>query len=224
VRLDHSTGAVTATVDVGARPGEMTSEPSGLHGATIWSFHRLSGKVTRIDAQSTSASSVDLPGVTATGLALEGNSLWMLSTNPDRIVELDDQTLQMKRSIDLRPPFAHRPSSVDTGSLAGGEQGLWAVLPGYRAIALVDTTTGTVRYYHVPYGTPSSLAVGAGFLWVATNHAVLQFDEKTVSLKAAAIVPSAPRTGIMSIAFGYAAAWVANYDRGTLARVPLPVP
>jgi hypothetical protein len=48
---------------------------------------------------------------------------------------------------------------------------------------------------------------------------VLQLDEATGALQGAANVPTANRTGFVSIAYGYAAAWLTNYDRGTLARV-----
>jgi hypothetical protein len=51
---------------------------------------------------------------------------------------------------------------------------------------------------------------------------VLQLDAKTGSLQAAALVPAANRTGFVSIAFGYGAAWVTNYDLGTLTQVRAP--
>jgi streptogramin lyase len=144
--------------------------------------------------------------------------LWLLTTTPARILQLDEDTGQVTRAIDLRPPFARRPSSADTRWVAHGSGALWATLPSYDAVARVDTTTGTVRYFDVPYGAPSGIAVGGGFAWVATDHAVLQLDEKTGNLRAAAIVPSALRSGPMSISFGNAAVWLANYDRGTLTR------
>jgi hypothetical protein len=50
----------------------------------------------------------------------------------------------------------------------------------------------------------------------------LLLDETTGALEAGTLVPSASRTGFVSIVFGNAAAWFTNYDRGTLTRVRAP--
>jgi hypothetical protein len=221
VRLDHGTSAVTGAVDVVARPAGMTSQPPPS--AAVWSFHLLQDPVTRIDPTNGTATTFQVPGAPqATGIAWGEGSLWLLTTQPARVLELDDATLSVKRTIDLHPLFARGRSSADTRWLTLADGALWATLPSYGAVARVDTSSGDVRYFRVPYGTPSGIAVGAGFAWVATDHTVLQLDEKTGALRAAAIIPSASRTGVMPIAFGYAAAWVTNYDRGTISRLPLP--
>jgi hypothetical protein len=210
VRLDHGTGEVTATVPVSARPAGLTSA-SGPFSSAVWAFHRARSTITRIDAVSAAATSVDVPGARSSGITWGDDSVWVLSSRPARILELDDETLRLERAIDLSR------SRGDAWWLAGGSGSLWATLPSADVVARVDTGTGAVRYINVPYGTPSGIAVGAGFAWVATEHAVLQLDETSGALRAAAIVPSAH--GVMSISFGNAAVWLTNYDRGTLTRL-----
>ena len=115
-----------------------------------------------------------------------------------------------------------RRSLIDTWSLAFGDQAVWAALPNNGGVARIDAVSGEVRYVRIPYGNPFVIAVGAGSAWVATDRAVLRLDGRTGALQAAAFVSSANRSGFVSIAYGFGAAWLSNYDRGTLARVRAP--
>jgi streptogramin lyase len=161
-------------------------------------------------------------GARATGIAWHDGSLWLLTTQPAQVLELDPVTGAVRRSVDLRPPFVRAPSSVDTWSLAPASGALWATLPNYGALARIDLRRGQVRYVRIPYGRPFGVSVGPGGAWVATDRAVLLLDETTGALEAGTLVPSASRTGFVSIVFGNAAAWFTNYDRGTLTRVRAP--
>jgi hypothetical protein len=222
VRVDHGTGATTGSVVVPSRPGGMTSGVTGPVSAAIWAFHFLQGTVSRIDAATAAVSSFQVDGARATGIAWHDGSLWLLTTQPAQVLELDPVTGAVRRSVDLRPPFVRAPSSVDTWSLAPASGALWATLPNYGALARIDLRRGQVRYVRIPYGRPFGVSVGPGGAWVATDRAVLLLDETTGALEAGTLVPSASRTGFVSIVFGNAAAWFTNYDRGTLTRVRAP--
>jgi streptogramin lyase len=217
VRVDSRSGDVTATLEVAGRPGGLTANERA-----VWAFHFLQGTVTRIDLATTATARLQVAGAQATGIAYGEGSLWLLTTQPARVLELDPATGAVKRTIDLRPPFPQRRSLIQTWSLAFADQAVWATLSNNGAVARIDSIAGEVRYVRIPYGNPFGIAVGAGSAWVATDRAVLQLDERTGTLQAAALIPSADRTGFVSIAYGYGAAWVTNYDRGTLARVRAP--
>lgn len=216
-RVDPRTGAVTARVDVAERPGGLTDDARSL-----WAFHFLQGTVTRVDLATASAAQLEVPGARATGIDWGEGSLWLLTTQPSRVLELDPATGALRRTIDLRPPFPRRRSLIETWWLAFADQAAWVTLPNHGAVARIDATAGQVRYIRIPYGDPFGVAVGAGSAWVATDHAVLQLDERTGTVQAAALVPAASGTGFVSIAYGFGAAWLTNYDRGTLTEVRAP--
>jgi hypothetical protein len=206
-------GSVIARFDVASRPGGLAASADA-----VWAFHFLQGTVTRIDVATLTARRLEVPGARATGVAAGGGSLWLLTTQPSRVLDLDPGSGAVRRTIGLVPPFPARRSLIDTWWLAAGSA-LWATLPNNGAVARINPATGFVRYIRIPYGNPFGVAVGAGSAWVATDRAVLQLDEQTGELKAATLIPRADRTGFVSIAYGYGAAWLTNYDRGTLEEV-----
>lgn len=210
-------GTVIQRFDVAPRPGGLTAT-----NRAVWAFHFLQGTITRIDIDTMTARTFEVAGARATGIAAgESASLWLLTTQPSQIIELDGDTGAVRRTIPLNPPFPRRRSLIDTWWLVGG-QGLWATLPNNGAVARIDTISGNVQYFRIRYGEPFGIGVGAGHAWVATDRAVLELDGITGALQAAALVPTANRTGFVSIAFGYGAAWLTNYDRGTLTRILAP--
>jgi len=209
-------GSVVSRFDVAPRPGGLDATERA-----VWAFHFLQGTITRIDLSTMTARKLEVPGARATGIAWNEGSLWLLTTQPSRVLELDPDTGAVKRTIDLNPPFPRRRSLVDTWWLTAGA-GVWATLPNNGAVARIDPRTGDVRYVRIEYGEPFGVAVGASGVWVATDRAVLELDGSTGALKAAALIPPADRTGFVSIAYQYGAAWLANYDRGTLTQVTDP--
>ncbi len=221
--VDTATGAVIRTVPVADRPGGLVAGNSGL----LYAFHFLQGAITRIDTTTGTATRLQRPDVRATGIAygfVGAGALWLLTTAPAQLLELDPTTAAVRRTIALRPPFAPKRTFIETWSLAYADDALWLTLPNHDAVARVDAITGMVRYIQLRYGRPFGIAVGAGSAWLATDRAVVRLDEKTGEVLGAASLPPAQSSGFMSIAFGFGSAWVTNYDRGTLVEVPLPLP
>lgn len=214
VRVDPGTHAVTATVPVAPRPGGLAADRFA-----VWAFHFLQGTVTRIDVVTAAATQFEVPGARATGIALgENNTVWLLTTQPAQVLELDQATGAVKRTFALRPPFPRRRVLIDTWSLDTGGA-VWAALPNHGAVARIDPATGEVRYIRVPYGNPFGVDAAG---WVATDRAVVKLDPTTGALEAARLIPAADRTGFVSIVFGYGRAWLTNYDRDTLMRLRAP--
>jgi streptogramin lyase len=216
-RVSRIIGGQVTTVPVSARPGGLT-----YGGGSVWSFHFLQRTITRIDGATGAATALQGPDVRATGIAYEfrgAGSLWVLATGPAQVLELDPATMQVRRTLPLRPSFPQKRTFIETWGLASADEALWATLPNHDAVARIDSATGEVRYLQLNYGRPFGIAVGAGSAWVATDRAVVRLDEETGQVVGASSLPTANRTGFMSIAYGYRAAWVTNYDRGTLTRV-----
>ena len=212
VRVDPGSGTVTAQLPVADRPGGLA--PGG---GSVWAFHFLQGTITRITGSVTMMLSV--PGAQATGIAYGGESVWLLTTAPAQLLELDPVTGAVRRTIPLRPPFAPSRTFIETWSLAFGEGALWAALPNHDALARVDAATGEVRYVQLRQGRPFGVAVGGGSAWVATDRAVVRLDGATGAVLGASMLPPADRSGFVSVAYGDGAAWLTNYDRGTVVRV-----
>src|SRR5512132_2888309 len=53
----------------------------------------------------------------------------------------------------------------------------------------------------------------------AADRAVIRLDAATSAALGASTLPVADRSGFVSIAYGDGAAWLTNYDRGTVVRV-----
>jgi streptogramin lyase len=207
-RVDASSGAPTATIPAGPRPGGLVA-----------GVGFLGSDITRVDAATAAARTVHIEGVHATGIAYGGGSLWVLSSSPARILQVDPDSGATLATFELQVPFARGFSSIESWWLAYGEGGVWATLPDYEAVARLDVTTKSFRYARTPYGRPFGVATGAGSAWVATNHGVLRLDGATGAPTGVALLPAAASSGFASIAYGADSAWFANYDRGTLTRV-----
>jgi virginiamycin B lyase len=206
--------APAATVAVAERPGGLTEG-----GGAVWAFHFLRGTVTRIEASTAVATTLEIDGARATGLAYGDDTLWLLTTGPARVLRIDPASGRVTRSTPLVPPFALSGSLIDTWWLAYGEGAVSATLPNYRAVARVDVASGAVRYVALRQGQPFGVDVGGGSVWVATDRAVVRLDAATGRALAASSLPTADRSGFVSIVYGDGAAWLTNYDRGTVVRV-----
>jgi streptogramin lyase len=212
-RVDPVSGA-TNSLFVPERPGGLT-EGDG----SVWAFHFLQTTITRIDEARSTASRLEVPDARAAGLAYGGGSLWLLSINPNRVQQLEPASAAVRRTIAINPSTRRRGALIDAWWLAYGEGAVWATLPNYDTVARVDATTGAVQYVHLDQGQPFGIAVGGGSAWVATDRAVVRLDGATGKPIAASSLPRTQSTGFVSVGYGDGAAWVTNFDRGTLVRV-----
>jgi streptogramin lyase len=214
-RIIRSDGG--APVDVPPRPGGLA-----VGGGAVWAFHFLQSTITRIDVASGVTTTVAVGNISATGVTYGDGSVWVLSNAPRRLVRIDPVSGAVTQEISISPSLPLRRSVVATWWLAFGDGAIWATLPNYDAVARIDVSTGTVRYFPLQFGMTFGIAVGGGAAWVATSHAVIELDAATGAVIGASEVPPADRSGFVSIAYGADAAWMTNFDRGTLVRVSPP--
>jgi hypothetical protein len=191
-------------------------------GGAVWAFHFLQSTITRIDVASGVTTTIAVGNISATGVTYGDGSVWALSNAPRRLVRIDPVSGAVTQEISISPSLPLRRSVVATWWLAFGDGAIWATLPNYDAVARIDVSTGTVRYFPLQFGMTFGIAVGGGAAWVATSHAVIELDAATGAVIGASEVPPADRSGFVSIAYGADAAWMTNFDRGTLVRVSPP--
>jgi streptogramin lyase len=212
-RIDGATGALGPKLTVANRPGGLTEG-----GGFVWAFHFLQGTVTRIDEATATAKSFETD-LSATGIAYGDGAVWLLGVD-DRIVRLDPATGRVARTIRLQPTLKRVRSFIETWWLAYGDGALWATFPNGAGVTRIDASTGAARYLDLSrFGTPFGVTVGGGSAWVATERAAVRLDGGTGAVQAAVALPPAAVTGFVSIGYGQGAAWLTNYDRGTLVRV-----
>jgi streptogramin lyase len=217
-RIDTAANRVAARFDVAPRPGGLA-----VGGGLVWAFHTLAPTVTRIDPATGAVSTVAVSGVEGAGIAFSRGSVWLLSSaRPSSVLRLDPQTLAVQARIPLDPSGQQHPLKEAWG-LVGDENRLWAANPNYNTVTEIDPATNAVKR-HVrgisasPMDQPFGITLAGGDVWVATRSGVVRVDDRTGAITGQVGLPQAG-SGFVGIAYGFGAAWVTHYDRGTLTRV-----
>ena len=218
VRVDAATNRVVARVAVPPRPGGLAAG-----GGFLWAFHTLTPTVSRIDPATGAVSTLTVPGVEGSGIAFSRGSVWLLSSaRPSAVLRLDPQTLAVQARIPLNPSGLQHPLKEAWG-LVGDDSRLWAANPNYNMVTEIDPATNAVRR-HVrgisasPMDEPFGIALAGRDVWVSTRSGVVRIDERTGAITGEIALLHAG-SGFAGIAYAHGAAWVTNYDRGTLTRV-----
>jgi glutamine cyclotransferase len=218
VRIDTATNEVVRRFAVAPRPGGLASG-----GGFLWAFHTLDSTVSRIDPQSGAVTEVRIPGLEGAGIAFSRGMLWLLSSvRPGFVLRVDPQTFAVTARIELDPSGLQHPLKEAWG-LVGDDERLWAANPNYNSVTEVDPATATVERRvrgtsDSPMDQPFALALAGAEVWVATRSGVVRIDERTGEVTGSIGLPSAG-SGLIEIAYGFGAAWVTHYERGTLTRV-----
>lgn len=165
----------------------------------------------RVDSPSgTVLADITVPG-NATGVAVGGGAVWVVSTlEPDTIYRIDPTTNRIAARIDA----GHTPS----GALVFQEPYLWAAnQDGY--LTRVDRRTNAPTLFEV--GSPEwpALVSEGGAIWISAplDNIVARFDPTTGTVTRTVHTGSRPQ----EFAFLGNDMWVANYLDGTVARIPI---
>jgi hypothetical protein len=189
----------------------------------VWAFHTLAPTVSRIATATGAVSTFAVPGVEGAGIAFARGSVWLLSSaRPSEVVRLDPQTLAVQTRIPLNPSGQQHPLKEAWG-LVGDDTRLWAANPNYNAVTEIDPATDAVKrrvrgISASPMDQPFGIALAPRDVWVATRSGVVRVDERTGAIRGEIALPHAG-SGFLGIAYGFGAAWVTNYDRGTVTRI-----
>ena len=217
-RIDTAANLVTSRIDVAPQPGGLA-----LGGGFVWAFHTLTPTVSRIDPATGAVSTFAVPGVEGAGIAFARGSVWLLSSaRPSEVVRLDPRTLAVQARIPLSPSGQQHPLKEAWG-LVGDDTRLWAANPNYNSVTEIDPAADAVKR-HVrgisasPMDQPFGIALAGRDVWVGTRSGVDRIDEQTGAITGQIDLLHAG-SGYLGITYGFGAAWLANYDGGTLTRV-----
>jgi streptogramin lyase len=143
-------------------------------------------------------------------LAVAAGGLWMLASNPARLVRIDLET-RKRRSIELEAD-----SSVD---LTFGEGALWATLGDVDQLARIEPRSGRITTYAVGRG-PAGVEIHDGSAWVANraSSTLTRLDVRTGRVREEIEVPLNP----YDVAAGDGAVWLTSLAEGEITRVRAP--
>jgi YVTN family beta-propeller protein len=209
VALDPS-GSIAATVSVGARPAALTSGAGAL-----WVANLDDQSITRVDASSGHAMRHIAIGDTPTGIAATRSAVWV-TDGSGGLSKIDPRYDRRSFERPLRASVGFFGGTARPALAAFGS--LWIVSPDGVLLQL-DPATARVRDSVAVGNDPSSVASGAGSLWVtnSSDGTVTRIDPTTLSAKTPIYVGYGPA----SIAVNGAGAWVANAGDNALVRLDL---
>jgi YVTN family beta-propeller protein len=206
VALDPS-GAIAATVPVGARPAAITSGAGAL-----WVANLDDQSVTRVDASLRQAVRNIPIGDTPAGIAATKTAVWVTDGSGD-VSKIDPRYDRRTHSRPLRASVGFFGGTARPALTAFGS--LWIVSPD-GVVLRIDPRYARVLESVAVGNAPSAIASGAGSLWVtnSSDGTVTRIDPSTL------VTTTIPvGNGPSSVAVNAAGAWVANAGDNALVRV-----
>jgi ABC-type transport system substrate-binding protein/streptogramin lyase len=208
VALDLS-GAITATVPVGARPNAITSGAGAL-----WVANLDDESVTRVDGASQEALRSVPIGDTPTGIAATATGVWV-TDGSGRVSRIDPRYDRLAFSRPLRASIGfsggtRRPALAAFGSI-------WIVSPDGVVLKLNPRSARVVDSVAVG-NAPSAITAGEGSIWVtnSSDGTITRIDPETLVPKTIHV-----GNGPAAVAINAAGAWVANAGDNEVVRVDI---
>lgn len=208
--IDPESNRMVSTVPTGAEPTDVSAGAG-----SVWVANVRDDSVSQVDPATKTVVRTASPGTSVAGLAVGAGGIWVWDSRGAKVVRMDP-ILRSVRSIRLAPAPDDFPISASS-PVAFGHGALWAVRAG-GAIARVDPEAGKVVAKVLVGNNPSSIAAGAGAVWVvdAVDNSVTRIDPAGGN----AVTATAPvGQGPTAVAVGAGAVWVANTQDGTVARI-----
>jgi YVTN family beta-propeller protein len=202
--VDPDSGKVIDSVSVGIRPG-----PVSFGEGAVWVGNLEDRTLSKIDPATRRVVQNPALGTTPTGVAAGEGAVWVANGLLGSVSRLDPSVGAVVKTIDV----TFRSSA---GSVAIGLGSVWAAFGGGE-VGKIDPRSNNVVATGVVGSSPSSVAVGEGWVWVANagDNTVSQVNPRTTSAVAAPTVGRRPQ----SVTVGDGAVWVANESDGTVSRI-----
>ncbi len=209
--IDPESNRVVDTVPTGIDPADVAADADH-----VWVANRGDGSVTQVDSETKAVVGTTSADTRVGGIAAGADGVWIADSRGEELVRLDPAFPSAARSIRLAP----RPEELDFAAVnpvAVGHDAVW-VPDADGAIARVDP--GSYRIADtIPVGnSPTSIATGAGGVWVADaiDNSVTRIDPASAN---AVTAPTPVGQGPSAIAVGEGAVWVANTQDDTVSRI-----
>jgi YVTN family beta-propeller protein len=204
--IDPSSHRVVEAIPLGGRPSAISAGAGSL-----WVADQEGQTLTRVLPKSrTQGSRIPLDG-TPTGVAAGPDGVWIAYGLSGSVAHVDPQTNGIVATISN---VTHRSSG---GAVADGEGAVWVVSRNGE-LARIDPGSNRKTGVLAVGASPSAVAAGGGFVWVANGGAstVSVVNPRTLSEARNPVSVGASPSGI---AVGERAVWVANHDDGTVTRI-----
>jgi YVTN family beta-propeller protein len=203
--IDPGSNDVVASVPVGVRPASVVTGEGA-----IWVANVDDRTMSRIDPASRTVVGNSPLQATPTGLAVAHHSVWIANGLLGTVSRFDPTVNAVSATI---PDVAARASS---GSIAFGDGSVWFA-SGVGTFARIDPARETVSGTGIAGNSPSGIAVGDGFVWIANqgDNTVSQINPRTLGVVKPISVNRQPH----GVAAGDGSVWVTNEADGTVTRV-----
>jgi streptogramin lyase len=180
----------------------------------IWIFNNTAGTVTRVDVSA--PEQLGRPRAVRVGsgpsdVAVGLDRVWVTNSVSSTLVELDPVTGRVAATI---------PVEGGVDGLAVGEGAIWVTSPRQGRLLRVDPTTKQITPIRIgPAGREADAAVGNGAVFYISQEDGRATRVDPASNRRVGVpvrVATSPRGAVVA----GSALWVADVDRGTVARLP----
>ena len=207
--IDAKTNTIVAAIPVGLRPGQVAGGAG-----SVWVGNLDDRNLTKIDPQARSVeATISLDNRTPTGLALGAGALWVAHGLLGELSRVEPQFGRVTHTI-----IVAGPTASPNGSVAVGDGYVWTAY-GDSTLARIQPAPVRLAGSTLAGSTPSSVAVGAGGVWVANaGDATVQrfnpttFEEGPLRTLSVGRRPTA-------VVYGAGALWVANAGDDSVTRI-----
>jgi YVTN family beta-propeller protein len=206
--IEPASDRLVGRVAAGAQPSAIVSASGSL-----WIANQADETVSRLDPRTGLALRTFAAGGLPTGLAVTADSVWVVSTDPNRAAVI---VRRIDPRFNLVLGSRRLPNVVvgGTGSVAAQGGSVW-VAPSSGLLTRLDAASGRVVERVDPQAGPAGVAVGGGGVWVTDYFANTVTEVDSAGRKHVVDVGGGP-TGV---AYGDRAVWVTDSLGDTVSRV-----
>ncbi len=201
--IDTSRNVITASIDVGQRPGGAVVSDGAL-----WVTNTGSATVSQISPDGQNVMRIIDVGPNPVGIAATDGAVWVANSGQRSVSQISTATGRVVNEI----PVGNGPIAVATG--AGY---VWVANSGDSTISRIEPSTASVNLRIPVAARPISIVAGDLGVWIASadGATVTHLDPQTgVTLAAPIPVGGLP----VGLALGGGAVWVATTD-GRISRI-----
>ena len=204
-RIDAKHGRIVSYVGVGRQPTALAVGADG-----VWVVNADDGTVNELDPGTGRVAHTIGIGADVNDVSIGFGSVWIANGNDGTVTRIDPAVGQVQRTLQLTAPEALGPSTVFF--VAVDNHDVWATL-GDRLLR-IDPATNRVTG-RLAVGAPTTLAAGAGSIWVTTaSERLLRIDPRSLKVTASVELSG----GAIGAAFGDGALWLVN-DSSSVDRI-----
>jgi len=204
--IDPRSNEVVTTVPVGVRPSAIAVGESAVLVANL-----DDRSISRIDPVTRTVLENITLQATPTGLAIGAGAVWIANGLLGSVSRLDFGVNAAPATIeDLAPPQSN------AGSIAVGESSVWFA-SGSGTLVRIDPSTNAPSPTEAIGLSPSAIAVGEGFVWIANagSNTIVRVNPRTNRVVRTFSVGRSPR----GVAVGDGAVWVTGEADDTVTRI-----